>query len=141
MASINFFAVNANYNLPNKRKVKVWIKSAISAEGFALDEMNFIFCNDEYLLEINQKYLNHDTFTDIITFDNSETPKQIKSDVFISIERVKDNAKLFNINTYDEVCRIMIHGTLHLLGYRDKSKFEKIKMTEMEDLYLKKRVL
>ena len=140
MASINFFTENTNYKLPNKRKLKTWIADAIAAEGFGLDEMNFIFCNDEYLLEMNQKYLDHDTFTDIITFDNSEVSKQITSDIFISIERVIENAKHFKFSTYDEVCRIMIHGTLHLLGYLDKSTIEKTKMTEMENFYLEKRV-
>lgn len=140
MPSINFFNENTTYNLPSKRKVKTWITEAISAEGFKLEEMNIIFCSDEYLLEINKKYLDHDTYTDIITFDNSEVPKQITSDIFISIERVKENAKTFKTTTYDEACRIIIHGTLHLLGYGDKSKTEKIKMTEMEDHYLMSRI-
>ncbi|MET4081081.1 putative rRNA maturation factor [Pedobacter sp. UYP30] len=140
MPSIHFFKEDTTYNLPNKLKVKTWIRNTISAEGFTLDEMNIVFCSDEYLLEINQKYLDHDTFTDIITFDNSEVHKQITSDIFISIERVRENTKLFKTSIYDEVCRIMVHGTLHLLGYGDKSKLEKTKMTEKEDFYLSKRI-
>ncbi|RYD80053.1 MAG: rRNA maturation RNase YbeY, partial [Sphingobacteriales bacterium] len=95
----------------------------------------------EYLLGINQQYLNHDTYTDIITFDNSDVEKQIVSDIFISIERVKENAKTFKTNEFDEVCRIMIHGTLHLLGYKDKGKAAKTLMTQKEDEYLSYRSL
>ena len=139
MASINFFSQDVNYLLSNKRKLRTWISETVSLEGFKLDEMNFIFCDDAYLLEINQKYLNHDTLTDIITFDNSELDKHIVSDIFISIERVKENAKTLKIKTHDEVCRVIIHGTLHLLGYKDKTKTEKSLMTSKEDFYLSRR--
>ncbi|MFW0714537.1 rRNA maturation RNase YbeY [Pedobacter sp. N23S346] len=140
MPAISFFTESISYNLPQKLKVKKWIKAAVEKEGFKLQELNFIFCSDEYLLGINRQYLNHDTYTDIITFDNSEQEKQIVSDIFISIERVKENAKTFNTNDFDEVCRIMIHGTLHLLGYKDKGKAAKALMTQKEDEYLGYRV-
>ena len=91
------------------------------------------------MLNINQQYLNHDTFTDIITFDNSEEKGAIYGDIFISIERIKENAKAFKVAVSDELHRVIIHGTLHLLGYPDKKKEEKAKMTEMEDFYLAKR--
>jgi len=136
MPAISFFTQSISYNLPQKLKVKKWIKATIEKEGFKLQELNFIFCNDEYLLGINQQYLNHDTYTDIITFDNSEEEKHIVSDIFISIERVKENAKTFKISEFDEVCRIMIHGTLHLLGYKDKGKAAKTLMTQKEDEHL-----
>lgn len=136
MAAISFFTESISYNLPQKLKVKKWIKATIEKEGFKLGELNFIFCSDEYLLGINQQYLNHDTYTDIITFDNSEVEKLIVSDIFISIERVKENAKTFKTSEFDEVCRIMIHGTLHLLGYKDKGKAPKTLMTQKEDEYL-----
>ncbi|SEQ79020.1 rRNA maturation RNase YbeY [Pedobacter rhizosphaerae] len=136
MAAISFFTESISYNLPQKLKVKKWIKATIEKEGFKLGELNFIFCSDEYLLGINQQYLNHDTYTDIITFDNSEVEKLIVSDIFISIERVKENAKTFKTSEFDEVCRIMIHGTLHLLGYKDKGKAAKTLMTQKEDEYL-----
>ncbi|WP_421941820.1 rRNA maturation RNase YbeY [Pedobacter sp.] len=136
MAAISFFTESISYNLPQKLKVKKWIKATIEKEGFKLGELNFIFCSDEYLLTINQQYLNHDTYTDIITFDNSEEEKLIVSDIFISIERVKENAKTFKTSDFDEVCRIMIHGTLHLLGYKDKGKAAKTLMTQKEDEYL-----
>ncbi|MFC3561332.1 rRNA maturation RNase YbeY [Pedobacter jamesrossensis] len=136
MPAISFFTESISYNLPQKLKVKKWIKATIEREGFNLQELNFIFCSDEYLLGINQQYLNHDTYTDIITFDNSEEEKQIVSDIFISIERVKENARTFKTEPFDEVCRIMIHGTLHLLGYKDKGKAAKTLMTQKEDEYL-----
>ena len=136
MPAISFFTESVSYNLPQKLKVKKWIKATIEKEGFELQELNFIFCSDEYLLGINQQYLNHDTYTDIITFDNSEVEKQIVSDIFISIGRVKENAKTFKNSEFDEVCRIMIHGTLHLLGYKDKGKAAKTLMTQKEDEHL-----
>lgn len=139
MPAISFFTESVRYNLPQKLKIKKWIKATIEKEGFCLQELNFIFCSDEYLLGINQQYLNHDTYTDIITFDNSDEDKLIVSDIFISIERVKENAKSFKNNDFDEVCRIMIHGTLHLLGYKDKGKTAKTLMTQKEDEYLSYR--
>lgn len=136
MPAIQFFTESVSYNLPQKNKIKKWLKSAIEKEGYGLQELTFIFCSDDYLLGINQQYLNHDTYTDIITFDNSEADKQIVSDIFISIDRVKENAKIFKTTPFDEVCRIMIHGTLHLLGYKDKGKAAKTLMTQKEDEYL-----
>lgn len=135
-ASINFFTEDTNYILKNKRKIKAWIASAITTEGYTLQELNFILCSDEYLLRINQDYLNHDTYTDVITFDSSEELKTIAGDIFISIERVKENASEIKIPAIDELCRVMIHGTLHLLGYKDKTKSAKRLMTAREDHYL-----
>lgn len=101
-----------------------------------MGELNFIFCSDEYLLSINQEYLNHDTFTDIITFDNSDTAKVISGDIFISIPRVKENASNLGVEEPEELRRVIIHGVLHLAGYFDKSKTDKALMTEKEDYYL-----
>ncbi|MCZ4243188.1 rRNA maturation RNase YbeY [Pedobacter punctiformis] len=136
MPAIQFFSEDISYNLPQKIKIRKWLKTSIEKEGYQLQELNFIFCSDEYLLGINQQYLNHDTYTDIITFDNSEEEKQIISDIFISIDRVKENATTFKTTPFDEVCRIMIHGTLHLLGYKDKGKAAKTLMTQKEDEHL-----
>ncbi len=135
-ATVNFFTEETNYNLRNKRKLKVWIAAAIAAEGYALEELNFILCSDAYLLRMNQDFLNHDTYTDVITFDNSEELKTIVGDIFISIERVQENAKDMKVPAALELSRVMIHGTLHLLGYKDKTKAAKSKMTAMEDHYL-----
>lgn len=139
MPKINFFTEDINYNLKGKNAVKAWIKETIAQEGYKLNELNFIFCSDEYLLRVNQDFLQHDYYTDVITFDNSEELKTILGDIFISIDRVKDNAKQNKASTHDELCRIIIHGTLHLLGYKDKTKNAKTEMTAKEDFYLSAR--
>ena len=139
MPKINFFTEDINYTLKGKTSLKKWIKETIESEGYVLNELNFILCSDEYLLRVNQDFLQHDYYTDVITFDNSEELKTILGDIFISIDRVKDNAKQNKATTHDELCRIIIHGTLHLLGYRDKTKKAKIEMTKKEDFYLERR--
>jgi len=136
---INFFSEDISFNLKQKGLVRTWIKNTIIAEKHRLRLLNFIFCSDSYLLNINQQYLKHDTYTDIITFDNSDTEQEIAGDIFISLERIRENAKELNVNEKDELHRVMIHGTLHLLGYPDKGKSAKALMTEKEDLYLSKR--
>jgi len=135
---IRFFKENVKYSVKEKVKTQHWIKSAILDHGFELAELNFILCSDSYLLQINQQYLNHDTLTDIITFDNSDIRGSIMGDIFISIERVQENAKRYRVDVGHELRRILIHGTLHLLGFKDKKKADKLKMTEMENFYLNK---
>lgn len=137
-ASIHFFTEDTNYSLKQKTLIRDWIRSAILEEGYKLQELNFILCSDEYLLRMNQDYLQHDTYTDVITFDNSEALKTIVGDIFISIERVQENARELGISVASELHRVMIHGTLHLLGYKDKGKAAKLKMTSREDHYLAK---
>ncbi|MDR6783564.1 putative rRNA maturation factor [Pedobacter africanus] len=135
-AKIHFFTEDITYTLKKKTAIKDWLKLAVTAEGYVLEELNFIFCSDEYLLRINQEYLQHDDYTDVITFDNSEQPKTIVGDIFISIERIRENAKGLKVAAHDELCRVIIHGTLHLLGYKDKGKAAKLQMTAREDHYL-----
>lgn len=134
--AINFYTEDTKFTFKNKTLVRQWLLSTIEAEGYSLNELNFILCSDEYLLRINQQFLNHDDYTDVITFDNSEEPKTILGDIFISVERIKENADTFQTSSYKELCRVMVHGTLHLLGYKDKTKAAKKLMTEKEDLYL-----
>lgn len=141
MPSIHFFTEDVKYNLKDKLALKAWIKKTIQSEGYRLDELNFILCSDEYLLRINQEYLDHDTYTDVITFDNSEVSKTITGDIFISIERIIENAKQYKLQTRDELHRVMIHGTLHLLGYKDKGKAAKQLMTQKEDEHLDNRFI
>lgn len=141
MAAINFFLEDVTFTLKNKTITRAWIKETIIAEGYQLSELNFILCSDEYLLQINREYLQHDDYTDVITFDNSEELKVIVGDIFISLDRVKENAKQFGSTAFDELCRVMIHGALHLLGYKDKTKVAKKLMTEKEDFYLAKMKL
>lgn len=136
---IHFFSEEISYTLKPKLLVRSWINQTILAEGYRLGELSFIFSSDEYLLKINREYLNHDNYTDIITFDNSKTEKLIIGDIFISIERIRENASKFNVKERDELHRVMIHGTLHLLGYPDKGKEAKKVMTTKEDHYLSLR--
>lgn len=138
MAKINFYTEDISFNFKHKTIIKQWIEATIIAEGYQLQELNFILCSDEYLLRINQDFLQHDDYTDVITFDNSEELKMIVGDIFISVERIKENALNFKTNTLNELCRVMIHGTLHLLGYKDKTKAAKTLMTQKEDFYLAK---
>jgi probable rRNA maturation factor len=133
---IHFFTEDVTYNIKQKRIIKDWLLSVIKGEDYTLEELNFILCSDEYLLGMNQQYLNHDTYTDVITFDNSEQPKIITGDIFISIDRIKENAKSLNLQVSQELHRVMVHGTLHLLGYKDKTKAAKGQMTAKEDFYL-----
>jgi rRNA maturation RNase YbeY len=139
MPAISFFEEDIRYKLKNKTLVRQWIKDTIGAEGFKLKELNYIFCSDAYLLTLNQQYLDHDTYTDIITFDNSEVEGDIVGDIFISIERIRENAIKFGHSETDELHRVIIHGALHLVGYTDKSVVTKKKMTQKEDEYLAKR--
>lgn len=136
---IHFFLEDISFTLKQKGLIKSWVKNIIVEEGFKLKELNFIFCSDNYLLSMNQDYLKHDTLTDIITFDNSEQKRVIVGDIFISLERIRENAQSFKVTTESELHRVMIHGTLHLLGYADKGKEAKALMTSKEDLYLSKR--
>ncbi|HEY1025227.1 MAG TPA: rRNA maturation RNase YbeY [Sphingobacteriaceae bacterium] len=136
---VHFFSEDITFTLKQKEFVRNWINQTIISEGYRLNELTFIFCSDEYLLNINREYLNHDTYTDIITFDNSETEGEITGDIFISVERIRENAAKFKVSPTDELHRVIIHGTLHLLGYPDKSKAEKALMTQKEDEYLLKR--
>ncbi len=102
--------------------MKSWLKKIAQNEKFEISELNYVFFTDEELLKINIEYLNHDTYTDIITFDNSSANGKIESDIFISLERVEANAKKFNTTLENELHRVMAHGLLHLCGYKDKKK-------------------
>jgi len=133
---IAFLTEDITFELKEKLKHKAWLKEAAKAEGFRIGELNYIFCSDVYLLDINQKYLGHDTLTDIVTFDNSEDPKMIEGDIFISIERVQENALKFD-TAGSELKRVMVHGLLHLAGYKDKDKAQKELMRNKENEYLK----
>src|ERR1700744_3203072 len=141
MPKISFFEEDIQFKLKNKAQVRQWITDTIIAEGYKLKELTYIFCSDAYLLTINQQYLDHDTYTDIVTFDNSEEKGVIVGDIFISIDRIGENSKKFNQAFVDELHRVSIHGALHLLGYKDKKPAEKQKMTEKEDFYLNLRQL
>lgn len=132
---INFANQDLEFELAQKPLVKKWIKAIVEAEGKKADEVAYIFCSDNYLLELNINYLKHKTLTDIITFDYCVDEK-ISGDIFISIERVEENATKYSKTFEEELGRVMAHGLLHLLGYKDKSPEQARLMREKEDQYL-----
>jgi len=134
---IQFFAEDVDHELPNPTKARRWLKFVIDQEEYALNSLNYIFCSDEYLLNMNREHLNHDYYTDIITFDTSDDPKQIEGEIYISIERVSENAATNEVTEEEELRRVMVHGVLHLLGYKDDTEMEKEKTRDKEDYYLK----
>ncbi len=113
--------------------IRSWIKAVAAKENFSIKDLNYIFMTDEELLKINIEYLDHDTYTDIITFDNSEKEGKIESDIFISLERVEANAQKFHTTYENELYRVLAHGVLHLCGYKDKSKKESALMRRKEE--------
>jgi len=133
--AICFYNEDIKFDLKNKRTLKKWINLSIEKENKTSGQINYIFTSDKYLLSINQKHLSHNYFTDIITF-NYCTEKVINGDIYISLQTVKNNSGLFNVTYGDELCRVMIHGILHLVGYNDSSNAEKAIMREKEDYYL-----
>ncbi len=116
------------------RRFKVWLSSIEKYYQTKIDDLSYIFVNDEQLLAINQQYLAHDTYTDIITFDLSEIEKHINGEIYISLDRILDNAQKFNVPILDELLRVIAHGLLHLIGFDDKTKTKKSKMTEQENI-------
>ena len=136
-SKITFTSEEIDFTLKQKLKVRNWLTHIIKSYGFKLSALNFIFCNDDYLLKINIDYLNHNTLTDIITFDNSEEENTIEGDIFISIDRIRENASIFKVSFETELLRVLSHGTLHLLGFKDKNPKDKKEMTSKEDECLK----
>ncbi len=134
MPKIQFFTEEINFDLPNQNGVRHWINQVIKEESKkSLASVNYIFTSDAHLLQINRDYLDHDNLTDIITFDHAETGGKIEADIFISIERIKENASEFGQDFMHELYRVMIHGILHLIGYSDKSETEKKIMRKKEN--------
>lgn len=132
---MNFFSEDTEFLPADQEKLSQWIINVIASEGKTPGAMSFIFCSDEYLLRMNIEHLQHDYYTDIITFDYCEG-KSISGDLFISVDRVRENASEMRIPFEDELHRVMVHGVLHLLGYGDKSEAEEKAMRSLEDKYL-----
>jgi rRNA maturation RNase YbeY len=132
MARISFHNEDIAFVLPQKRLYKQWIEQTALSHGKTIGELTYLFCSDEYLLEMNKTYLQHDYYTDIITFDYSEENK-ISGDLFISVERVKDNALKIGVSLQNEMQRVVIHGVLHLCGFKDKEKTDVQIMRKMEE--------
>ncbi|MBA6151955.1 rRNA maturation RNase YbeY [Gelidibacter maritimus] len=134
MISFNY---ETEFELHNEDQLSVWITNAILNEGFRQGEINYIFCDDAYLLDLNIEFLDHDTLTDIISFDYT-LGKLISGDIYISIERVKENANDFDVTFDNELKRVMIHGILHYCGYKDKSGSDQAEMRSKENYYISK---
>lgn len=126
------FNYETEFAIENETQLENWIEEVVSGKDYELGEVNYIFCDDEYLLKLNVEFLQHDTLTDIISFDNS-LGKLINGDIFISIERVQENAKEYNVTFEEELHRVMIHGILHYMGLKDKSADEKMVMRKEEN--------
>lgn len=133
---IRFFNEDSPYKLPQKQITRQWLKQQAEAEGFRVGDLNYIFCSDEHVLQVNRDYLQHDYYTDIITFDQSEEEDLIEGDIFISVDRVTDNAQQLNVEPINEMRRVLAHGLLHLCGYGDKSPEEELAMRAKEDEWL-----
>ncbi len=138
MATISFNNQDINPLLKNKSLLKIFLASIFKEECFDFKNIAYIFCSDAFLLTLNQQYLDHDTLTDIITFSLSETHLPIISEIYISVERVRENAKDVDVTFENELHRVMIHGILHLCGHSDHTKDLKAKMRALEDHYLAK---
>ena len=134
MISFNY---ETDFNLNSETQISSWITETITEEGYTLEEINYIFCDDDYLHKLNVEFLDHDTLTDIISFDYT-MGKRIAGDIYISVERVEDNAKDFNVNFTEELHRVIIHGVLHYCGYKDKTEADAAIMREKENYYIAK---
>lgn len=132
----NFFSENKNFKISNKKEIRALLKKICKKENKKISFINCVFCSDNRLLEINKKYLNHSSLTDVVTFNFTTNNKTIEGDIYISIDRVKENAKKYKQIFKTELLRIIIHGLLHLIGYLDKTKEEKNTMTLKENKYL-----
>ncbi|WP_162054175.1 rRNA maturation RNase YbeY [Pontibacter pamirensis] len=136
---IEFFSEDIDFELKNPDQVSKWIASVIEQHEQELSSLTYVFCSDDYLHQINVEYLDHDTLTDIITFNNADEEGIIEGDIFISVDRVRDNSVELGISFDDELHRVIIHGVLHLLGFRDKTEEEEGLMRKQEDSSLSLR--
>ncbi|MBO9727079.1 MAG: rRNA maturation RNase YbeY [Chitinophaga sp.] len=136
--AIQFTSHEVKDYLKEKRKLKLFLAELFSTEGQGLKSLHFVFCSDAYLLEINKQFLQHDTYTDIVTFEMGEDPTVTEGEIYISVDRVLDNAEKFKVTISHELHRVIFHGALHLCGFKDKSKKESALMRSKEDEYLEK---
>lgn len=134
---ITFYSEDIDFELKDQEEIRNWLIGIARQENKVLASLDYIFCSDQYLLEINKKFLDHDYFTDIITFPLSKDP--IESNVFISIDRVKENAQLYKQSFTDELHRVIVHGLLHMIGYNDKTQEDEFQMRDKENYYLQMR--
>lgn len=135
-SSIRFIFEDVAFSLPGRLILKQWISKCASTENRSVAELNIVFCSDDFLLNINRNFLSHDYLTDIITFQYSASKEPISGEIFISYDRVKENAKEFNVSRLAELHRVIAHGVAHLLGYSDRTKMQKETMKAKEDYFL-----
>lgn len=136
MNKINFRYADRRLNIGQKTTIRTFIETLFKKEKQSLEGINYVFCSDEYLLEINRSFLQHDYYTDIITFGLSAPGQPVEAEIYISVDRVKDNARTLGVSFNEEMLRVIIHGALHLCGYRDKKKADIALMRKKEDQYL-----
>lgn len=134
---INYFFEDTNFKFNKRRATSKWLKSAIALENKKLGDISIIYCSDDYLLEINKQYLSHDYYTDVITFNYCEGDL-ISGDIFISVDTIKANAEEYGASFDNELCRVMVHGILHLIGYNDDCESNQLIMRQKEDFYLER---
>lgn len=134
--SISFNQADSKVTLANRVALKSFIEKRVKKEGYSIETLTYVFCSDKYLLKMNKDFLSHNYYTDIISFDLSETPGNLIGEVYISVDRVKDNAKTHGTTLKEELHRVIFHGALHFCGYKDKKPADTIKMRQMEDLWL-----
>jgi rRNA maturation RNase YbeY len=135
MQLVSFHTADKQLTLKNKTQLKEFIANIFDHEGVALKKLDYVFCSDEYLLQINNDFLQHDYYTDIITFPLSDKDQPIEGEIYVSLDRVKDNALQHNVSVLDETLRVLFHGALHLCGYGDKTAKQIIAMRSKEDYY------
>jgi probable rRNA maturation factor len=136
---VNFYFEDIRFRLNNRIGIRQWLCDTAMAEKAKCKSVSIIFCSDNYLLELNRNFLKHDYYTDIITFNHAEIGGNVEGDLFISVDRVRDNATSIGVFFVDEMHRVIIHGILHLLGYRDKTKADQLEMRQKEEYYLSLR--
>ncbi len=134
--SISFNQADSKVALANRVALKSFIEKRVKKEGYSIETLTYVFCSDKYLLKMNKDFLSHNYYTDIISFDLSETPGNLIGEVYISVDRVKDNAKTHGTSLKEELHRVIFHGALHFCGYKDKKPADTIKMRQMEDRWL-----
>lgn len=136
MASIQFYFTGIKFSLTDRRRLKLFLPLILAKNKRQLESLTFVFCSDQYLLDINKQFLHHDYYTDIVTFDLSEVPGYVIGELYISIDRIKENAKLSGVSAVHELHRVIFHGVLHLCGFNDKTALQKKIMRNQEDKYL-----
>ena len=135
--AIKYYTEDCNYRLEGRRAIREWLHAVAAEEGYRIEQINYVFCSAKHLLEMNKQFLGHDYFTDIITFDDSDLKEGfIAGDIFIDIETVRDNARLYGATAQQEMLRVIVHGVLHLCGQKDKTPRTEKQMHKKEDKYL-----